>query len=162
METVTEKKEFVEVEHVTDRATFLRMKEEQKLIATEGKTHAIAIAISRDSNAWLGKAPKRVKSYVEKRCDLGCVHRVTNPEYAKYLEDVKAWKATEPNCHYRFTKEYARCHNIVYSMVRGRAYSEVEQKVRENNFPDAGLLRQVARSYGLDESVIKGALENAR
>lgn len=162
METITEKKDFVEVKHVTDRATFLRMKEEQKLIATEGKTHAIAIGMSLAGKAWQDSAPTIVKKYVTRRCDLGCDHQVDNPEYAAYLEKFLAWKAAAPTGRYRFTKKYARCHNIVYSMVRGKTYIEVERTVREDNFPDAHLLRQIAGSYGLDETVIKGALENAR
>ena len=150
-------KNYVEVKYITDSTTFFKMKEEQKLIAEEQKL------IAEELDEWYSKKPKDVKPLIRKLRDLGCYHYITNPDYPAYLELINKWKEIRPNAKgYRFTTSYARAFNIVYSMVRGKTYKQVEKKVRDNNEPSYSEIKKIIKEYNLDESYFNEALQNAR
>jgi len=56
------------------------------------------------------------------------------------------------NKNYTYSTKYARHFNIVYSMLKGRLYKEVENKVRENNEQSSGIIKDIIREFGIDES----------
>ena len=55
----------------------------------------------------------------------------------------------------------ARHHNIVYSIMRGRIYSQVENKVREHNEPNLWRIREILKKYNIDEQVFMKAAKDA-
>ena len=162
METITVKKDFVEVDHVTDRDTFFKMKAEQKLIANELRTGSISEASSKELDKWRSEKPAEVTQYKLVTCDLGHAHQIPNPQYPAYERAWEQWLARSPNHYYPFTKKYARCHNIVYGLTRGRTYREIERTVREHNEPDLCLLTKVAAHYGLRQDFLSGVSKDAR
>lgn len=156
-------KNYVEVKYITDSTTFFKMKEEQKLIAEELRTGKIRYENNKKLFEWYSKKPKDVEPQIRKLCDLGCYHYITNPDYPAYLELINKWKEIRPNAKgYRFTTSYARAFNIVYSMIRGKTYKQVEQKVRESNEPSYSEIKKIIKEYNLDESYFNEALKNAR
>ena len=54
---------------------------------------------------------------------------------------------------------HARHLNIVYSVIRGRKYRQVEQKYREHNEPDKYWIAKVCAEYGIDEIAFNAAAE---
>lgn len=44
---------------------------------------------------------------------------------------------------------HARYLNIIYGIVRGRKYREIEHKYRENNAPDGYWIEKVCTEYGI-------------
>lgn len=48
------------------------------------------------------------------------------------------------------SKEYRHKH-IVYSMARGKEYSQIESKTRDNNKPDWSLIKTYMNQYKFDE-----------
>ena len=156
-------KNYVEVKYITDSTTFFKMKEEQKLIAEELRTGKIRYENNKKLDDWYSKKPKDVEPQIRKLCDLGCYHFITNPDYPAALKKLNNWKAEKPNIPiYRFNEYYARAFNIIYSMVRGKTYKQVEQKVRENNEPSYSEIKKIIKEYNLDESYFNEALKNAR
>lgn len=47
---------------------------------------------------------------------------------------------------------HARYLNIIYGIVRGRKYREIEHKYRENNAPDGYWIEKVCAEYGINYS----------
>jgi len=150
----TETKTFNEVVYATDRTTFLSMKAQQKEIFSERRTHSLEQENTRLWNDWVSKKPVEVDQFIQHKCDMGHYHSITNPDYKDYKVIHDSWRALKP-CITNgeiYTKSYARNFNIVYSMIRGRTYKQVESKVRENNKPDLYEIKRIIKAFNLDET----------
>lgn len=55
----------------------------------------------------------------------------------------------------------ARHHNIVYSIMRGRIYSQIENKVHENNEPQLWRIRELLKKYNIDEQAFMKVAKDA-
>lgn len=60
---------------------------------------------------------------------------------------------TRPVYDLLLLKQRARIHNIIYSIVRGRTYSQIEPKVKKDNEPSKWALLDMIKKYEMDPSL---------
>jgi hypothetical protein len=75
-----------------------------------------------------------------------------------YREELSLWRKTLPHDFEKLPSRsdldwmHARELNIIYGMLRGRTYKQIEPKVKEGNEPSLYVLEQIIAKYGLKES----------
>jgi len=138
----------MEKNYISTREQFLALKEEQKRLTS----------FIKEGNA------QYKKDLQEYRDGL----RVTPPEWreAEKLEwYYRKPKVTENEFADSYSKRYAewfhsgkhfypnnvREFNIVYGMVRGKSYKQIEIKVKKDNFPHLFEIKKIIKDYGLNE-----------
>lgn len=161
--TKIEKTDVTIVNYITDRETFFRMKDVQKAIAEELKSGKLHEKYLKDIEDWLSKEPVKVPMYKKVLCNLGCYHDTPNECYGNYKKALDEWQVKRPDYNNKiYNSEYARHFNIVYSMIRGRSYKEIEPKVRKNNGPSTYSIKSILKEYNLDANYFfneKGGLK---
>ena len=60
------------------------------------------------------------------------------------------------------SNNYVRCFNIIYGMVKGKSYKQIENKVRDYNEPSKFFLIRIIKEYNLDESKFEEAINYGR
>lgn len=120
--------------YITDHETYFKMKEEQKVISREAKTKELKSKYYKDISIWeKSRGPKEPANY---------------------------WYNRRPT--YKYDEIYARHHNIIYSIVNGKTYKQVEGKVREHNEPLRTTLLRIIKEYNLNESDFSEVFNYAR
>jgi len=109
---------------LSTKETYFQIKADQKAIATESKTHDISSAYEIKYHGWYATKPKGFGD------DEWRNRRPSNP----WILEVSP-----------------RSLNIVYGMLRGRAYREIEKTYREHNGPNKESIAKVLSHYGIDE-----------
>lgn len=135
--------------YVTDKDTYISMKKLQKSIAKELKKPEIMDNYYKSHNDWLSRKPS-TPSIISKICDLGHEHNYESPDHIN-------WKKEEPtkisNYCEVYNSKFARHFNIIYSMIKGRSYKQIESKVRSDNDPHIWILDRIIKAYSLDRNV---------
>lgn len=123
METITRN-------YICSREIYLQAKEYQKKLAEWGKHY---------------------DGYCRQIADAQAEYRIKNPEPQRFSVEHRAWLRNYP---YALSREAialeARHHNIVYAVIKGKAYSQIEVKVRKDNEPDLGLLEGITTKYNIN------------
>jgi hypothetical protein len=153
--------------YLCSKETFIEMKAEQKAIATILKnSKKITDEYLTAHSEWFALEPYKNKvpdpsNFIE--C-LACkvTHKEPNEEYKKYVLARTEWMCKQPLLpNFYVLKQRARVHNIIYGIVRGRTYEQIENKVKEHNLPSAYGLRDIIKEYGMDQdkfTTLKGLL----
>lgn len=112
------------MEYLTDKETYLNLKSLQKEIAEERKSHKIHHEYNKKYDEWL---------------DL------------KSTSNIEDWIKDKPVYdYYKYSSTNARYINIIYSMIKGRKYKDVESKVRDGNEIDLYKIRSILNEYNID------------
>jgi len=115
------------------KATFLQMKADQKAIYDESKTHQLRKDYDRLTNDWANKRPGVILNS------------------SGNLPSLTDWRNSKPAFPWILEVD-ARAMNIVYGMLKGHSYRDIENTYRKGNGPDRYAIRQVLGHYGIDES----------
>ena len=171
--------EVIERERVTrnficSRDTYLQLKADIKALYSESKDHNKHKEYLLKRKEWAESVPStEVPRFVKK----GLISR-PNPEWTAYNERIEEWKARNPGKyldwiwyirhyyndledHWIILSERARALHLVYGIIKGRPYLQMEPKIGEYNKPDWGLMDEVCKHYGIDFNLISGYLMEA-
>ena len=98
-------------------------------------------------------------TYLKMKADQKAVVSVAR----KFKIDYKNWQRDKSLGYPKFLFPIdPRYLNIVYGLVKGRTYIQIEQKVREGNEPNSYGLDKVCRHYGIDSDLIVGMVLNGK
>lgn len=90
----------------------------------------------------------------------------THPEPKnRWSQEYRDWSHARPaytKIQFAELPKIARYHNIVYSVMRGRIYSQIENKVREHNEPSSWAIKDVLKKYNIDYQKFIEAAEDAK
>lgn len=129
---------YVQRNWIVDRDTYLRMRQDQIAIMDDARHQTITKEVNRLYQEWLTKRPPDV------------VKASFGSKFKDQLEEQRAahneWRKQRPETPYFLN--HPREMNIVYSMIRGKTYSQVEPKVREHNEPDLECIKALCQYYG--------------
>ncbi len=148
-----------EKRYLCDKETFLAMKAEQKAIANERKTGDLRRKYWSDLDAWNKKKPfvEPERHYKTETCNLGHDHTTSkpNPKYGDYLKAMEDWKTSKPidGSVLSHSDHYARAFNIIYGMVRGKTYRQIEKTSYMGNQTWRDMIseaRSIIKKYKLD------------
>ena len=124
-----------EIKRLCDKETFLKMKEYQKLFPAE--IRAAKQKFKQKNSA----VDKELKEFFEKKGTA----KIDWEEYYKIQE--KRRFSFKWNLDFSM---YAREFNIVYGMVRGKSYKQIEPKVKEGNVPSFTGIEEIVKFYKLN------------
>jgi hypothetical protein len=147
METTTvEKKVFTPRNYICSKEKYLELKALQKKMIETGRL---------DRQAHVAYVTARRKFYHDKG--------MTVPNHWGYDEKrnvaidydkENGFKYEGPESGF-FDKEEARYLNIIYSIVRGKPYDKIEQKVQEGNEISEFRMEKYCKQFGIDFSAVK-------
>lgn len=141
---------------LVSREIYLQMKQDQKVIAQSGT----------DARFYQHKLVERRRQYFHSKGmqvpnDCYIDSRDPKKDFSDYGERSWSYKERHKDW-YEYAKQNpiekpssqkldldARALNIVYGIIRGREYSEIEPKVREGNEPSNYLIEEVCNHYGI-------------
>lgn len=130
---------YTERNYLCDRETYLAMKQDQKLLMGKDDAKALIEKYNTEKNQWYEQAP-----------DLGNSRSFTERTILQ-----KDWKSKEP-IEPRFLKLNPRAMNIVYSIIKGKTYKQIEKKVRDHNQPKKYFIEKICSLYGIGISLLEG------
>lgn len=113
--------------YLVSHDVFVRMKEYQKAIVAEKKTKTILTAYNKAVDDWYNTKPQG------------------------YGQERDAWNQARPVRPTILQDDEARHFNIVYSIVKGKVYSQVEQKVREHNEPSEDSISSILKAWDISK-----------
>lgn len=123
METITRN-------YICSREIYLQAKEYQKKLAEWGKHYDV---------------------YCRQKAAAQAEYKIKNPEPRRFSVEHGVWLQNYPHTFARGAIALeARHHNIVYAVIKGKVYSQVEVKVRKDNEPDLGLLEGLVTKYNIN------------
>lgn len=137
----------IEKSGLVSRETYLQMKEDQKAIASWGRS------FRQTYHTFLEMRRKYFHSKGMMIPD-NAVEFAIEPDQCGYRCELQDWythfKQNSPVWPQKPISLDARSLNIVYGIIRGRKYSEIESKVREGNEPSKYLIYEVCKHYGIN------------
>jgi hypothetical protein len=122
--------ETTEIKRFCSRETFLQMKEHQKLYPSDQRT------AKEEFKAKHSEVDKKLKEMLDKNGDNWV---------ARY--EINKHRPSEWHGNVAFD---ARSYNIVYGMIRGKSYKQIERKVKEGNEPYFPSVMAIIDEYKLD------------
>ena len=154
---------------ICSRGIYLQLKADIKALMAESKDHNKHNEYLTKKKEWAESVPFPEEPRFIKK---GIFHQ-SNPEWITYNEKMKAWRALNPGNdpdwiwyirhyyndiedHWITLSERARALHLVYGIIKGRPYLEMEPKIGEYNKPDWGLMDMVCKHYGIDFNSISG------
>ena len=149
-------------EYICTKETFLKMKADQIEMTHQRRTEMYLKDYNEKYAEWIKLAPTEVKRFLDETCPT-CHHTKhgPNPDYNQYLILYKDWKSKAPDYPASlYTKERARLLNILYGIVRGKKYYQIEQKIRDDNHVNFWGLERMAESYGIAWELVSKELVN--
>ena len=125
-----------EKKFICDRDTFLKMKNDQKMIRNEVRYRNAFTEHYAKVQEWIAQHPGFIRS---------------NPEY----QDIRKrpWLATLGE-----DSDLRRAMNVVYGIIKGKPYSKIESK--HHTEVDPYRFNEVCVHYNLDTSQIKGLIHD--
>lgn len=106
---------------------------------------------------------KHYDEYVSDIHQKAAEYDKVRPEPSRYDASRMEWRRNRPYPLERDAlSKLARHHNIVYSVMRGRVYSQVENIVREHNEPSIWVIRDLLKKYDIDEQAFLEAAKDAK
>jgi len=142
------------MDYITDKKTFLAMKNHQKNIAPsikEGKN--IHKEYQKEISKWL-------KEYYLKHPD----HRVIHKWDYNILEDYKTYpKQPTKDYELRVSRINARAFNIIYGLVKGKKYQDIERNAKRLDSNTERILTNsinyYIKEFSISEEIIKDLLK---
>jgi hypothetical protein len=131
--------EYTERNYLCDKETYLTMKKDQKMLAGNKEADKLKYNYNFDYYVWLERKPIKKDN-------------ITFETLRSFQEE---WRKQEPQKPH-FMAIDARSMNIVYSMIKGKSYSQVEQKVREHNEPSKYQIGKICSLYNIDINKLEG------
>lgn len=125
---------------LSTKETFYQIKADQKAIMINSKTHEYTSAYNAELDAWFKAKPQSIE---------GAKGEARFP-------DQTEWRKTKPKQPWVLECD-ARSVNIVYGMLKGNQYREIEKTYREHNGPDKESISKVLAHYGIDEEAFYDA-----
>jgi hypothetical protein len=117
---------------LSSKETFYQIKADQKAIMSNSKTHEILSAYNAAYDAWYKAKPQPIE---------GAKGEARFP-------DQTEWRKTMPKRPWVLDCS-ARSMNIIYGMLKGHSYREIEKTYREHHGPDADSIKRTLDHYGI-------------
>jgi hypothetical protein len=117
---------------IVSREKFLELKKEQKRIARSRK---------RENEDFRNYVKYRRQFYHSKGMQVPDVDTGSGFVFIRKEFNIKP--------------EEPRYFNVIYSLIRGRSYEQIESKVREGNELDRDTIKKYCEKYEIDYSTIK-------
>jgi hypothetical protein len=133
--------------YICSREKFLELKGKQKEIAYNRKN-----------------ASRHYQEYINARNLFYTSKGMTTPDFV--IVDDRTHRTVLSDTHYGFTyprimtpaDKEARYFNVIYALVKGRTYQQIEQKVHERNGLKQFYIKEYCDKYGVDYNTIKGLI----
>ncbi len=140
------------MEYICTRETYLKVRQAQKDMFEELRSGSKTKAYIEARKLWLQKGPKEEKRYLEVACkECGHHSLKNNPQYPAYEEAFKAWRKEAPlNPELLYNSVEARYLNVFYGILKGRTYTQIEQKVAKDNEINKRFLQELCNRHGVD------------
>ena len=130
--------------HIVSKEVYLQMKIDQKIINGKDIDPAI-VEYNQKREEWENTTPLRPE-----KIPLLQRHKILS----EYEDKFNAWRTSVPKRPWTMEAD-PRSINIVYAIVKGKDYKQVEVKVREGNEPRMYKVIEVCKHYGIDYNSTK-------
>lgn len=96
-----------------------------------------------DQKAFLSNAKQEISSAYGKLVDAWYAKKPTNPN------SIIEWRNIKPQQPWTLIAD-ARSMNIIYGMIRGHSYRDIEKTYREHNGPNKYNIQSILNHYGIN------------
>lgn len=118
--------------------------------------------VSKETFLAIKQHQKEITSYAQKRAKQWRAYIQARRQWGKTVgnklisnEFLSEYNGVQFNFSSTFNKKYLRAFNVFYGLIKGKKYSQIEQKVKENNSIDWSYLSSFCTHFKVDYVSIK-------